>query len=113
MPDPRPKKLTLTPGERWTVHRLRRGHTQTTQAALLGVSLWAYRRVENDQSDAPPPPPAVEPLAEHERLWLRRKRAGVTRAQLARTLHLSEFWVYRMEHGLAPLDALRAHWSKR
>lgn len=103
--------MKLTDGELAMLQRLRLGRTQAEQAAKLRMSLWAYRRLEKDlhpDSRAL----ALEP-EEHERLLVRRMRAKLTRANLAKKLKLSEFWVYRMESGQVPCDALRDYWSKR
>lgn len=105
--------IQLSSGERHLIARVRAGLTQKEAAdgQRPGVSLWQYRRSEKDLDASKAP--RVEPLAEHEIYLIKRTRARITRRSMAKRMKISEYWLYRMERGTAPIDKLRAHWSGR
>ena len=55
----------------------------------------------------------VTDLLEHEVLWIRRHRAGLSRSQLAKRVQVTKQWLTQMEHGEAPVDTLRAFWDQQ
>jgi len=102
----------LTLGERLLLERRRREESQQQAARRLRVSRYRYRAWEGDeQCDEVPPRAPLRLLREHEACFLRRRRAGVSVAALARALGTSPWWLTQMERGRAPIARLRAHWA--
>ena len=106
------KTRDLTNGERVLLTRRRRTErkSQREAAADYGVTLYCYRRWEDDEEK--PPGVALGKLLPHEACFIRRRRAGITLAQLAATLGVSRWWLCKMEYGKANTDRLVAHWSE-
>lgn len=98
----------LTHGERLLIVRRREGSTAADCAVGCGVSLYRYKRWEQDLERGPSC--AVGRLAAHEGALVLRRRAGISVADLAAALDVSPYWLSRLERGLAPPERLEAYW---
>lgn len=103
----------VTPAERLILGRHRRSERQVDVADRLGVKAWTYRRYEAGTLDPPPivmRRAGVRRVKPHERLYLARRRAGLSPAELAERVGVSRWWLHLMETGEAPLKRLRDYW---
>lgn len=98
----------LTRGERLLVLRRRHGLRQNAEARARGISLYRYRAWELDMGDAPKV--GIGALRPHERLFIARRRYGVSLRDLADESGLSVNWICRIERGDAPPEALERFW---
>lgn len=102
----------LTAGERLLIARRRLGESQDEAGARLGVSRYRYRKWESDEYTDPGPPRAnIGALKPFESCLIRRRRAGVSLAELAEAVGVTRWWLCQMEGGDAPADRLVAFWS--
>lgn len=99
----------LTGGERAVLHRRRAQASQREAADEHEVSLYRYRLWEADEED--PPPISLGRLRPHEVCFIRRRRAGVSLADLAGAMGVSEWWLTKMEYGREPAHRLVEHWA--
>lgn len=100
----------LTRGEILVIRRRRANVSQTDAAIRWGVGRKLYSKWELDEIQGPDVD-LVEPLEAWERAFIHRRRAGMSRATLARALGLSEFWITQMERGREPCDRLTEYWK--
>lgn len=69
-----------------------------------------YAQWEADEKDGAPSV-KVAPLRPFEVAFLHRRRAGLSRADLAASIRCSEFWLTQMERGREPCAALTEYWK--
>ena len=105
----------LTPGERLYLARFREGVGQKVAARWYDVGLYTYRLWEDDQEAETTTfeAPKVGKLTEAEALVIRRRRSGLTVAQVCEKMSISRWWLRQMETGVAPIDRLREFWERR
>jgi len=104
----------LTPGERLLLHRRRHHWTIRKAARHWRVPVSRYVRWEHDEVySSDQPSPELGRLDLHEQAFVCRRRAGVTRAELADQLGLSMRWVTMMERGRVDATKLATHWDLR
>jgi len=101
----------LTVGETLLIDRRRRNETQRVAAKRLGVTQFAYGRMERDLVPGVKKA-GVLPLKAHERCLIYRRRSESTQTQVAKDLGCCRFWLNRMECGLVPCDALLWYWEQ-
>lgn len=111
----------LTPQERLLIVRRRHRLNQVEAAKQHGVSVRQYLRAERGHTEEALEMAAdllhIGPLSRlptHEWLYLRRKRARITRQRMAKLAKCSPWWVTRMESGdpEAPPTRLEAAWAR-
>jgi DNA-binding XRE family transcriptional regulator len=111
------KQLVPTPVEKLRIYRRRLGLTQHQMAAKLEMGRGRYRTTEAGARELNKPcltlAERVTDLLQHEHLWLLRKRAGFSRAQLARKAKVSRWWLTQMERGEAPVITLQDYWDRQ
>lgn len=110
------KASDLTPGEKLLIFRRRSELTQALMAEELGVSLLAYRAMEQDHDYIPcnrkiPRVSLSGRLAVWEVAVILRFRSSLTQAQTAAQIGISKYWLRRMETNDAPLDLLLEYWE--
>ena len=105
----------LTNGERLYLARFREGVGQKVAASWYGVGLYTYRLWEDDQEAETTSfePPALGRITEAEEYVIRRRRSGLTVAQVCEKMGVSRWWLRQMETGSAPIDRLRSYWEAR
>lgn len=105
-------RLSLTPAERFILHRRRQGVNQRLYAKGLGLSLSAYSLLERG-ADVPDSiqVPTLGPLQPHERCLMYRRRAGTTQAEVAKGLEHCRYSVQMMESGRVDCTDLLAYWE--
>lgn len=105
--------MRITPGETLRIDRRRRGLSIPAEAERRGLTEREWRHLETDRTAPWFVLPLVMPLAQHEILYLRRTRAGISQTDLARTLGLSRFWLGEKERGRAVVTAKEVRsWPK-
>lgn len=104
------KTSELSPGERLKIYRRRKGLNQDAMADSLGLSLYAYRRVE-EESDLCDFVPPLGHLSQREQCYIARLRRGWTLAQAAEKIPCSRWWLRKMERGDAPINKLWNFWN--
>lgn len=92
------KTTDLTPGERLAIDRRRIGRSQQAQAGIFGVSLYKYRKWENDEEEPPNDPPLGN-LQTHEQCYVVRRRRGLRLGDVAVEMGFSRWWINQMELG--------------
>jgi len=102
----------LTAGERLVVARRRDDMTQARAADLAGVNRMRYSRWESDVY-ADQPHVVLGPLALHEQLYILRRRAGISRNEIADEIGCSRSWVTDMEWGRGTTQRLVDYWRDR
>lgn len=101
----------LSQGERLKLYRRREGLTQDDMAEQLDMTLYAYRRVEDEVvvfNDFRPP---LGALAQREQCYVLRLRRGWSLADAAENMGISRWWLRRMERGDAPVNRLWNFWT--
>lgn len=89
----------LSPGERLSVWRRRKGWSQEAAAQSYAVSTSTYRRYERDQYDAISTPyVSLQTLSVTEQAVVRRRRSGMTQADVARAIGRSRWFVNMVEN---------------
>lgn len=101
----------LTPAERLIIARRRDDMTQDDAATFWEVPRDLYKRWESGRYDGPMV--LLGELDPHEECFLLRRRARITRRDLAETVGVSLQWLTLMERGRAPVQRLLTHWSQR
>lgn len=106
---------TITPryGEALEIMRRRRGETQREAATRLGLSTYAYRRLEaatERPADAPREPRCT--LTPGERLRLVRVRAGLPLKDCAEAIGMSRFWIIKIEADRESPEKLEEFWAR-
>ena len=101
----------LTKGERLLIDRRRRGESQAEAAERLGLSVYAYRRFEEDVAEGPTAD--VEALELGEACYLERRREGLPASWVAERVGVSRWWLTQMERGREDADRLGAWWRSR
>lgn len=104
------KASSLTNGERLLIDRRRALLSQKEAADAWSVSLYLYRRWEDDKSD--PPRTSVGRLEKFEVCLLKRRRSGLRVSDLAEKIGVSRWWLTQMERGEAPDDILVSWWEE-
>jgi DNA-binding XRE family transcriptional regulator len=104
------KTTELSQGERLLVYRRREGLTQEGMADQLGVSLYAYRKMEEESAPCSFNPP-LGSLSQREQCFVQRLRHGWSLAHAAESIGISRWWLRRMERGDAPVRRLWAFWN--
>lgn len=114
------KTSDLSRGERLVIDRRRRGHSQKVAAERFGVSLYAYRRWEDDGGPPAatggrrePPRVSIGSLRDYEECFLLRRREGMALSDLAMQLGLTMTWVCEMEYGRGSPSRLVEFWRSR
>lgn len=105
----------LTLSERLVVKRRRLGCTQIEMAIKLNVSIRTYQAWE-ESIDGDPPPETIlfrGLLRPHEWCYIRRRRSGLSRAQVATRIGRSLGWVTLMERGRRNCEILTQFWESR
>lgn len=100
----------LSRGERLVIYRRREGLSQAQAAKRYKVGRKLYARWERDEADDGPDV-FIGSLYTHERAYLSRRRADVSRQQVADSIGVSAFWVTLMERGKKPCDRLLEFWE--
>lgn len=75
----------------------------------LGVTLYCYRRWEDDTADGDDV--SLGKLLPHEVCFILRRRAGMSLKDLADALGVSRWWACKMEYGRANVERLVDYWS--
>ncbi len=101
----------LKPGERLLLYRRRMNLNQTQAAEDWDTKPWTYRMWEGGNRTRDIPCPRLGGLKPHESCFITRRRAGMSRTQLAKALGVSNFWVTQMEKGAVSSDRLVKYWS--
>ena len=110
---PTVKTRDLTNGELFLLQRRRDQKTQRAAAADNKVTLYCYRRWEDDEDEGTAPTELYfDNLEPYEACFIRRRRAGVSLQDLADQLELSRWWVCKMEYGRANAARLVDHWAQ-
>jgi transcriptional regulator with XRE-family HTH domain len=110
------KRLTasdLTRGEKLYIYRLRLKFTQIQMAVEHDVCLSEYRGMEFDEEGVTCPYVSVGKLQLFEVCATIRRRKGINKAELAKRLRVTAYWLGRMESGTAPIARLANHWEAR
>lgn len=102
---------TLTRAERLVVARRRDEVSQADAAAQHGVSVDTYKRWETGRYQGPMV--AIGRLLPHEECFLLRRRATMSRSELARAIGKSRQWTTLMERGREPAHHLVTYWRER
>lgn len=112
--------MKLTAAETFFMDRNRRRLTQAEQAQRIGLSPGAYRALEQGREK---PDQRVRALIDdimggrtlepHERVLLRRRRAGKLQREVASEIGCCRWWVVRMEKGLEDPTPLLKYWGMR
>ena len=105
----------LTPCEIMVLRRRRLGLAQVEMAIRLGVSIRIYQAWEESREGQPPPSNALfrGVLHQHEWCYIRRRRSGLSRKQVAVRIGRSEQWVTKMERGKEDCTILFLFWENR
>lgn len=104
------KTRDLANGLRLIISRRRMALTQAEAAKKHKVSLYQYRRWEEDKQPGAPDV-AVGRLAPHEQCYVERITRGVSLAAQAKKMGISRWWLRQMERGTANPERLIAYWS--
>lgn len=105
------KGLTLR--EKALVFRRRLEISQGAMAAICGVHREAYGQFERDEGrELNFPAPAVEPLEDHEKCFIHRRRSGWTQEACASRMGITRYWFNLMELGKAPCELLVKFWGR-
>jgi DNA-binding XRE family transcriptional regulator len=99
----------LTNGERLILDRRRRKENQTQAAKRLGVDRKTLYLLETDQQESPRVP--IGKLKDHEIAFLYRRRAGLSRHELAKVFGVNIWWITRMERGELNCQRLLNFWG--
>lgn len=103
--------LHLTPAERLTLFRRRKGWSQPTAARHYKVGLTSYRLWEAGKLDSLPTV-QLGALKPNEHCFILRRRSGLTQKTLAKKIGVCRFYLYGMELGQFPADRLMEYWVK-
>jgi DNA-binding XRE family transcriptional regulator len=102
----------LTSAEKLIIHRRRLGLTQGQAAERYGMSYNAYGALERGTVEMEPATvPKINDLKAHEKCFLYRRRAGMSRAKVAEELGRSCQWVTEMERGRVDCTELVCYWE--
>lgn len=101
----------LTNGEKLFLKRRRAGKRRWEYARQYGVSRYTYHAWEKDVGDVPIVP-TLNGIDQPEHFTILRKRAGLNQTDLAERMGISRSWLYKMEHGKAPLDQAIEFWCR-
>ena len=104
------KTCDLANGLRLIIDRRRKALTQAQAAKKHKVSLYQYRRWEEDKQSGAPDV-AVGRLAPNEQCYVKRIVKGVSLADQAKKMKISRWWLRQMERGTANPERLIAYWS--
>lgn len=85
--------------------------TQAEAATYFDQSVWEYRMAEAGK--VPPMKVKLGKLEPHEAAVVMRRRAGMTRKQLAAILDVSGWWLTQMERGQVNSTRLIDYWASR
>jgi hypothetical protein len=99
-----------TPGENLLIWRRRQGLTQDFAATMFKVSVDRYQDWETDRSTLGRPKKR-QVLKIFEICFLKRRRSGMTQAQVASSVGVCKFWIVKMEVGEANINRLRDYWG--
>lgn len=102
----------LSRGEKLYLWRKRYALSQIEASVDLGVSLIAYRVMEEDGEGSNPPFKTLGALEPTEEFVTLRRRQGWTRADLGVVMEVSAEWIRKMESGLAPMVRLEEYWGQ-
>ena len=102
----------LSAPERLLISRRREGIGQSKAAKRWGVTEWQYRMWESGHTAIP----AwvcwrMAKLEPHESCFIKRRRAGMKRTELAEEVGVSCWWITQMERGSVPCDRLVSYWN--
>lgn len=101
----------LTRGEKLYLFRKRLGYTQVQRSVDLGVGFAEYRAMELDEAHARGPYVTLRSIEEREVYTILRRRAGMTKGELAEVMGISAEWIRQMELGQAPIKRLQEYWE--
>ena len=100
----------LSNGEKLFVIRKRGGQSMAEASTGHGVSLFQYRRWENDEVDDVPKV-AIGKLTQTDQYLILRRRSGKTAAELATEVGCCPWWLRQMEIQAIDDTRLREYWS--
>ncbi|QDP61575.1 MAG: hypothetical protein Tp138OMZ00d2C19078261_36 [Prokaryotic dsDNA virus sp.] len=94
----------LSNSEKLLIARRRSNFTQEAMAAIYGVSRNVYGEMERGQREVKDYREGnVEPLKDHEKLLIARRRAELKQEDIAEEIGVTRYWLNRMELGHVPL----------
>lgn len=102
----------LTAAERMIIWRRRQEMSQDRAAKHWGVSPWEYRLWENGERSSQPPV-KLGRLEDHEACFIARRRAGMTRLEMAKAIGMSHYPITQMERGRTSPERLVEYWFKQ
>lgn len=105
----------LSPGEHLRIMRYRRQLSAGAMAKLFGVSVECYRGMEKDRIRVSDNYclAEIQPLTVGEACLLLRRRANLAQSAVAAELRVSQWYVAKMERGLAPAGTLARFWADK
>jgi transcriptional regulator with XRE-family HTH domain len=105
--------VDLTHGERLRIARRRRGSSQLDAADYYDVTLYRYRKWEDDAEEPPAEAkPKLGKLRDFEACHVLRVRRGVELQNLAAALDMTPNWLCEIERGRQPAAKLVRYWGR-
>lgn len=101
----------LTRGEKLYLYRNRIGFSQEQRCVDLGVGFAEYRAMEVDSETTKPPYISIGAMEPRESYMIFRRRAGMTKGEVAEAVGCSVEWLRQMEQGRAPIRRLEEYWK--
>lgn len=105
------KLKDLTTGERLVLHRRRMDESQSQAAARLGVGRKLYALWEIEVKPFPGSAPDIDKVAVHEIVFILRRRANMSRADMVEAVGFNRTWITAMERGDMDCSPLRNYWK--
>lgn len=102
---------TLTPGELLVLHRRRLGESQTEAAKRLGVGRKLCALWEIDAKEYIGALPDIDAVADHEVVFILRRRSGKSRADMVKAVGINRTWLTAMERGDMDCSPLKDYWK--
>lgn len=103
--------VALTEGERLLIERRRKEENQSQAAKRYGVRFDTYSWWERDLRSQDVPHAEVGKLTRGETCYILRRRAGLTRKQVAEGIGVSSFWITQMEKEKTKSNRLGKYWD--
>lgn len=105
--------LKLTIYENLWIYRKRRKYDQGTMARKACMGTHRYIKIEKNQMPMIIEAPCQLPLTVLETAILHRRRAGMSREQLAKNIGIEASFVTEMEFGRLAPDELFHYWTEK
>lgn len=102
---------TLTPGELLVLHRRRLDESQTEAAKRLGVGRKLCALWEIDAKEYIGALPDIDAVADHEVVFILRRRSGKSRADMVKAVGINRTWLTAMERGDMDCSPLKDYWK--